>query len=185
MIKASSSRRKTHQACSFCKTNGCRVSNCLVMKGFGAQPLETQYVTNTFTDALGDPSEHLVEIAQEEFLLSEIREKELDRASPPSGTHHIILERCYFSSDNASAKVRPSSRFGLSQQEQFSNPERKANIVEVVCLAEGGSPIPGCRFLHVVGVAESWMRKHVSKTRRVFSKLKDPKRDNPYKRRYD
>jgi hypothetical protein len=154
------------------------------MKGFGAQPLEPQYVKSTFTDALGDPSEHLVEIAQAEFLLLEIREQELDHASPPSGTHHIIFERCYFSSDNASAKARPSSRFGLSQQDNFSNPERKANIVEVVCLAEGGSPIPGCRFLRV-GAAVSWMRKHVSKTRRVFSKLKDPKQDNPYKRRYE
>jgi hypothetical protein len=92
MIKASSNRQKTHQACSFCKMNGCRVSNCLVMKGFGAQPLETQYVTNTFTDALGDPSEHLVEIAQAEILLSEIREQELDQASPPSGTHHMLLQ---------------------------------------------------------------------------------------------
>ena len=57
-------------------------------------------------------------------------------------------------------------------------------MVEVVCLAEGGSPIPGCYdFLHV-GQAIAWMRKKASKTRRVFSKLKDPKQDNPYKRRY-
>jgi hypothetical protein len=31
MMKASSNRGKTHQACSFCKMNGCRVSNCLVV----------------------------------------------------------------------------------------------------------------------------------------------------------
>jgi hypothetical protein len=108
----------------------------------------------------------------------------LDHTSPPSGTHHLVLERCYFSSDNASAKARSSSHFGLSQQDNFFNQERKANSVEVVYLAEAGSPIPGCRVLHV-GVAISWMRKHVSKTRRVFSKLKDLKQDNPYKRRYD
>jgi hypothetical protein len=184
MMKASSDRQKTHQACLFCKMNGCRVSNCLVMKGLGAQPLEPLYVANTFTDALGDPSEHLVEIAQAELLLSEIREQGLDQISPPSGTHHLVLERCYFSSNNASAKARPSSWFGLSQQDNLSNPKRKANIVEVICLAEGGSPIPGCRFLNV-GAAISLTRKHASKTRRVFSKLKDPKQDNPYKRRYD
>jgi hypothetical protein len=184
MMKASSNRRKTHQACWFCKMNRCRVSNCLVMKGLGAQPLEPLYVVNTFTDALGDPSEHLVEIAQAEFLLSGIGEQGLDHTSPPSGTHHLVLERCYFSSDNASAKARPSSRFGLSQQDNMSNPERKSNIVEVICLAEGGSPIPGCRFLNV-GAAISWMRKNSSKTRRVFSKLKDPKKENPYKRRYN
>jgi hypothetical protein len=119
--------------------NGCKVYNCLVLKGLGAQPLEPLYVANTFTDALGDPSEHLVEIAQAEFLLSEIREQGLHHISPPSGTHHLILERCYFSSDNASAKARPSSRFGLSQQDNFSNHERKTNIVEVICLAEGDS----------------------------------------------
>jgi hypothetical protein len=56
-----------------------------------------------------------VEIAQAEFLLSEIGEQGLDHTSPPSGTHHLVLERCYFSSDNAAAKARPSSRFGLSQ----------------------------------------------------------------------
>jgi hypothetical protein len=101
--------------------------------------------------------------------------------------HHHHLEhtiwyskdkRCYFSSDNVSAKARPSSRFGLSQQDRFFNPGRKANIVEVICLAERGSPIPGCHFLHM-GEAIAWMRKHASKTRRVFSKLKDPKQDNP------
>jgi hypothetical protein len=164
--------------------NGCgRVSNCLVMKGLGAQPLEPLYVANTFTDALGDPSEHLVEIAQAEILLSELGEQGLDHTSPPSGTQRLVLERYYFSSDNASAKARPSSRFGLSQQDNLSNPKRKANIGEVICLAEGGRPIPGCRFLNV-GAAISWMRKHASKTTRVFSKLKDPKQDNPYKRRY-
>jgi hypothetical protein len=115
---------------------------------------------------------------------SKIREQELDHASLPSGTHHIILKRCYFSSDNASAKARPSSRFGLSQQDNFLNPERKADIVEVVCLAEGGSPIPGRHFLHVEA-AVSWMRKHVSKAGRVSSKLTDPKKNNPYKRRHD
>jgi hypothetical protein len=88
----------------------------------------------------------------------------------------------YFPSDNASAKARPSSHFGLSQQDNFSNPERKANIVEVIGLAEGTSPIPGCHFLHV-GAAIAWTRKHASKTRRVFSKLTDPKQDNPYKRK--
>jgi hypothetical protein len=139
------------------------------MKGLGAQPLEPLYVANTFTDALGDPSKHLVEIVQAEFLLSEIGEQGLDHTSPPSGTHHlVVLERCYFSSGNASAKARPSSRFGLSQQDNLSNPKRKANIVEVICLAEGGSPTPGCRFLNV-GAAISWMRKHASKIRRVFS----------------
>jgi hypothetical protein len=171
MIKASSNRQKTHQACSFCKMNGCRVSNCLVMKRLGAQPLEPLFVANTFTDALGDPSEHLVEIAQAEFLLSKIREQGLDHTSLPSETHHLVLKRCYFSSDNASTRARPSSWFGLSQQDNLSNPERMANIVEVISLAEGGSPIPGCRFLHV-GAAISCMRKHASKTRRVFSKLK-------------
>jgi hypothetical protein len=41
------------------------------MKGLSAQPLlEPHYVANTFTDALGDPFEHLLEIAQAEFLLS-------------------------------------------------------------------------------------------------------------------
>ncbi len=149
MMKASSNRRKTHQACSFYKMNGCRVSNCLVMKGLGAKPLEPLYVANTFTDVLGDPSKHLVEIAEAEFLLLEIGEQGLDHTSPPSGTHHLVLERCYFSSDNASAKARPSSWFGLSQQDNLSNQERKANIVEVVCLAEGGSHTPGCRFLNV------------------------------------
>jgi hypothetical protein len=64
---------------------------------------------------------------------------------------------------------------------KFKDPE--ADFVEVVCLAEGGIPIPGCYFLHV-GQAIAWMRKNASKTRRVFSKLKDPKQDNPYKRRY-
>jgi hypothetical protein len=142
MIKASSNRRKTHQACLSCKMNGCRVSNCLVMKGLGAQALvEPHLVANTVTDALGDPSKHLVEIAEAEFLLSEIREQGSDQTSPPSGTHHLVLERCYFSSDNASAKARPSSWFGLSQQDNFSNPKRKANIVEVIYLAEGGSRI--------------------------------------------
>jgi hypothetical protein len=68
-------------------------------------------------------------------------------ASPPSGTHHLVLERCYFSSDSASAKAaRPSSCFGLSQQHNFSNQERKADIVEAIYLAEGGSLIPGCLF---------------------------------------
>jgi hypothetical protein len=89
------------------------------MKGFGAQPLEPQYLANPFTDALGDPSGHLVEIAQAEVLLLEIREQGLHHTSPPSGTHHIILERYYFISDNASAKARPSSPFDLSQQENF------------------------------------------------------------------
>jgi hypothetical protein len=129
MIKASSNRPKTHQACLFCKMNGCRVSNCLVMKCFGAQPLEPHYVANTFTDVLGDPSEHLVETAQAEFLLSEIREQGWDHTSPPSGTHHLVLKRCYFSSDNASAKARPSSRFGLSQQDNFSNPQKVKQIL--------------------------------------------------------
>jgi hypothetical protein len=147
MIKASSNRRKTHQARLFCKMiAGCRVSNCLVMKGLGGQPLGAHYVANTFTDTLGDPSKHLVEIAQAEFLLSEIREQGLDHTFPPSGTHHMVLERCYFSSNNASTKARTRSQFGLSQQEIFFNPIRKANIVEVICLAEGGSPIPVCRF---------------------------------------
>jgi hypothetical protein len=67
------------------------------------------HVANTFTDALGDPSKHLVEMAQAEVLLSEIGEQELDHTSPPSGTHHLVLERCYFSSEDASAKARPSS----------------------------------------------------------------------------
>jgi hypothetical protein len=79
------------------------------MKGLGAQPLEPHYVANTFTDALGDPSKHLVEIAQAELLLSKIKEQGLDHTSPPSVTHHLVLKRCFFSSDNASAKARPSS----------------------------------------------------------------------------
>jgi hypothetical protein len=66
-------------------------------------------------------------------------------------THHLVLERCYFSPDNASAKARPSSRFGLSQQDNLSDPERKANIVEVICLVEEGSPITGCHFFNVGG----------------------------------
>jgi hypothetical protein len=75
--------------------------------------------------------------------------------------------------------------FGLSQQDNFSNNGRKANKVEVViCLVEGGSQIPGCCYLHVEA-AISWMRKHLSKTRRVFSKLTDPKQEKHYKRRYD
>ena len=155
----------------------------LSMKGLGGKPLEPEYVSATFTDTLGDPTEHLVEIAQVEFLRSDVGEDGLGETYPPPGTHHLIVERCYFSSSNASAKARPSSRFSLSQQDNFSNTERKANIVEVVCLAEGGSPIPGCHFLHV-GQAIAWMRKYASKTRRVFSKLKDAKQDNPYKRRY-
>jgi hypothetical protein len=117
--------------------------------------------------------EYLVEIAQAEFLLSKIRKQGLYHTSPPSGTHHMVLERCYFSSDNSSAKTRPSSQCGLSQQDNFPNPKRSANIVEVICLAERGSLTPGCIFLHV-GEAIAWMRKHASKTRRVFSKLKDP-----------
>jgi hypothetical protein len=105
------------------------------------------------------------------IFLSGIREQGLDHTSLSSGVHHLVLERCYFSSDNnASAKAQPSSHFGLSQQNKFSNQRRKANIMEVVCLAEGGSPRLGCPFLHV-GAAVSWMRKHVSKTRRAFSKL--------------
>jgi hypothetical protein len=183
MMKASSSRKRDRQACSFCKMNGCRVSNCILMKGLGGKPLEPHYVSATFTDTLGDPTEHLVEIAQVEFLRSEVEEEGLEQKFPPPGTHHLVVERCYFSSSNATAKARPSSRFSLSQQDNCSNLERKANIVEVVCLAEGGSPIPGCRFLHV-GQAIAWMRKHTSKTKRVFSKLKDPKQDNPYRRRY-
>jgi hypothetical protein len=106
-------------------------------------------------------SNYFQEIAQAEFLLSEIGEQGLDHTSPPSGTHHLVLERCYFSSDNASTKAKPSSRFGLSQQDNLSNLERKDNTVEVICLAERGSPISGRRFLHVGG-AISWMRKHVS-----------------------
>ncbi len=153
------------------------------MRGLGGKPLEPHYVSATFTDTLGDPTEHLVEIAQEEFLRSEVQEERLDQTTPPSGTHHLVVKRCYFSSDNASVKSRPSSRFSISQQDNCSNTERKANIVEVLCRAEGGSPIPGCYFLHV-GQAIAWMRKNASKTRRVFSKLKEPKQDNPYKRRY-
>jgi hypothetical protein len=183
LMKASSSRKRDRQACSFCKMNGCRVSNCILMKGLGGKPLEPHYVSATFTDTLGDPTEHLVEIAQVEFLSSDVGEDKLDQTYPPPNTHHLVVERCYFSSSNASAKARPSSRFSLSQQDNCSNTERKANIVEVVCLAEGGSPIPGCHFLHV-GQAIAWMRKNASKTRRVFSKLKDPKQDDPYKRRY-
>jgi hypothetical protein len=68
IIKASSNKQKTHQACLSCKMNGCRVSNCLVMEGLGAQPLEPHYLANTFTDALRDPSKHPVEIAQAKFL---------------------------------------------------------------------------------------------------------------------
>jgi hypothetical protein len=41
------------------------------MKELGGKPLEPHYVSATFTDALlGDPTEHLVEIAQVEFLRS-------------------------------------------------------------------------------------------------------------------
>jgi hypothetical protein len=183
MMKASSSRKRDKQACSFCKMNGCRVSNCILMKGLGGKPLEPHYVSATFTDTLGDPTEHLVEIAQGEFLRSEVGEKELDEQFPPPNTHHLVVERCYFSSSNASAKARPSSRFSLSQQDACSNSDRKGNVVEVVCLAEGGRPIPGCHYLNV-GQAIAWMRKYASKTRRVFSKLRDQKQDNPYKRRY-
>ena len=154
------------------------------MRGLGGKPLEPNYISATFTDTLGDPTEHLEEIApQEEFLRSEVGEEGLDQTTPPPGTHHLVIKRCYFSSTNAPAKSRPSSRFSLSQLNNCSNTERKANIVEVVCLEEGGSPIPGCYFLHV-GQAIAWIRKNTSKTRRVFSKLKDPKQANPYKRRY-
>jgi hypothetical protein len=55
------------------------------MKGLGTQPLEPHYVANTFTDALGDLSKHLVKIPQAEVLLSKIREQGLDHSSPPSG----------------------------------------------------------------------------------------------------
>jgi hypothetical protein len=135
MIKASSNREKTHQACLLCKMNGCRVSNYLVMKGLGAQTLKPLYVANIFTDVLGDPSEHLVEIIQAEFVLSEIREQRSDHTSPPSETHCLVLEGYYFRSDNASAKAIPSSWFGLSPQNNSSNHERKANVVEAICLA--------------------------------------------------
>jgi hypothetical protein len=154
------------------------------MKGLGGKPLEHNYVIATFTDTLGDPTEeHLVETAQEEFLRSEVGEERLVSIMPPPGTHHLVVERCYFSSNNSFAKSRPSSRFSLSQQDNCSNQERKENVVEVICLAEGGSPISGCYFLHV-GQAIAWMRKNASKTRRVFSKLKEPKTDNPYRRRF-
>jgi hypothetical protein len=113
------------------------------MRGLRGKPLEPNYVSATFTDTLGDPTERLVEIAQEEFLRSEVGEEGLDQTMHPPGTHHLVVKRCYFSSNNASAKSRPSSWFSLSQQDNCSNTERKANIVEVVCLAEDGSPIPG------------------------------------------
>ena len=100
-----------------------------------------------------------MEIAQAEFFFSKIGEQGLDHTSPPSGTHHLVVERCYFSSDNASAKARPLSRFGLSQQDNLSNQERKANIVEVVCLAEGGSHTPGCRFLNVGAAISATVRR--------------------------
>ena len=95
-----------------------------------------------------------------EFLKSDVGEDGLDQTYPPPGAHHLVVERCYFSSNNASVKARPSSPFSQSQQENCSNTERKANIVEVVvvCLAEGGSHIPGCCFLHG-GQAMAWMRQ--------------------------
>jgi hypothetical protein len=79
MMKASSSQKRDRQACSFCKMNGCQVSNCILMKGLGGNPLEPHYISTTFTDALGNPTEHLVEIAQVEFLRSDVGEKELDQ----------------------------------------------------------------------------------------------------------
>ncbi len=45
LMKASSSRKRDRQACSFCKMNGCRVSNCILMKGLGGKPLEPHYVS--------------------------------------------------------------------------------------------------------------------------------------------
>ena len=75
----------------------------MVIKRLGAQPLEPLYVANTFTDALGDPSKHLVEIAKAQLLLPEIGEQGLDEASAPSGKQLLVLERCYFNSDDAVA----------------------------------------------------------------------------------
>jgi hypothetical protein len=183
MMKASGKKKRDQQSCSFCKINGCRSSDCMVMRGHGGKPLEPNYVSATFTDTLGDPTEHLVEIAQDEFLRSEVGEDGLDETIPPPGTHHLVVERCYFSSGNASAKSRPLSRFSQSQHHNWSVKERKENIVQVVCLGTGGSPIPGVYYLHV-GQAIAWIRKNASRTKRVFSKLKDPKEDNPYKRKY-
>jgi hypothetical protein len=96
------------------------------MKSLGAQPLEPLYVANTFTDALGDPSKHLVEIAEAEFLLSEIGEQGLDHTSPPSGTHRLVIERYYSSSDNLQ---KLDHHLGLVSASKITCPTRKERLI--------------------------------------------------------
>jgi 6-phosphogluconolactonase len=140
MMKASSSRKRDRQACSFCKMNGCRVSNCILMKGLGGKPLEPHYVSFLIscwrappTTSMSTHSKNItvaalgvaaVAVAFHYLLLKPLREKSSSKKgeekSPGPVTKkysdrtEVSKELCAFVAESAKAAIAARGVFHLS-----------------------------------------------------------------------
>jgi hypothetical protein len=130
------------RTCKFCRSTGHSIgSKCAAIASFRARYLHTKPEKFRFSATLGDSAVHLVEHAPVALIRDVFQGICWAETLIPRAAHHIVIKKVYFSAAFSNqSRVRHSAY--ARQATNLAPPSREDNIVEIICLEEGGSMLP-------------------------------------------
>jgi hypothetical protein len=164
--------------CKYCRSTGHNIgSKCTVLTSFKAQYFHNKSEKFQFATTLGDSTVHLIEHASVALIRDVFQDINWARSLVPKAAHHVVIKKVYFLAifpNQSRVRVSTYARTATNQ----TPPSREDNIVEIICLEEGGALLPDeddiPSFISVANM-KSWIQASSNK-KVVLSQLNDPKK---------